>query len=250
MTVHFDKNGFALSSGDVDVYITDTNGIYTHKATEYVVVGTGLSAGAYIDAPPSNKDGFVIQRVNDKWQYIADHRGEKVYSIIDGAEIDIKEIGEYPDNTTTQPRPTEAHIWNGTEWILSDEKQAELIKTKRQQLIDNIDSTASELIGKWTRFESEYKEREAAALAFKANNYEGEPNIYIKGFSEAANLDDKTATDIILMQAEQLRNTLVQMSVLRMRKYELKQDNLTLEQMQSIYDDIIGKMIALAEAQQ
>lgn len=145
---------------------------------------------------------------------------------------------------------SEYHTWNGTEWILSDEKQAELIKTKRQQLIDNIDSTALELIGKWTRFESEYKEREAAALAFKANNYEGEPNIYIKGFSEAANLDDKTATDIILMQAEQLRNTLAQMSVLRMRKYELKQDNLTLEQMQTIHADIISKMQQLAEAQQ
>lgn len=150
----------------------------------------------------------------------------------------------------TGKAPSTVHIWNGTEWIISEEKQAELIKSKRQQLIDNIDSTASELISKWTRFESEYRERDAAALAFKANNYEGEPNIYIKGFSEAANLDDKTATDIILMQAEQLRNTLAQMSVLRMRKYELKQDNITLEQMQTIHDDIISKMQQLAEAQQ
>lgn len=248
MTVQFDKDGFALNSGYVDVYVTDTNGIYTHKATEYVVVGTGLSLGAYIDAPPDNKDGFVIKRVNDKWQYIADHRGEKVYSIIDGAEIDIKEIGECLDNTTTQPRPTEAHIWNG-KWILSDEKQEELIKSKREQLIDNIDNIAATLIAKWTRFESEYKEREKAALAFKENQYQGEPSIYIKGFADAANIDNKTATDIILKQAEQLRNTLAQMSVLRMRKYELKQDNLTLEQMQAIHDDVVSKMQALAETQ-
>ncbi|WP_065233807.1 DUF4376 domain-containing protein [Gallibacterium genomosp. 3] len=138
MTVEFDKDGFALNSGYVDAFVTDTNGIYTHKATEYVVVGTGLSAGAYINAPPDSKDGFVIQRVNDKWQYIADHRGEKVYSIIDGAEIDIKEIGEYPDNTTTQPRPTEAHIWNGAEWILSDEKQAELLVNQKNEIWERI----------------------------------------------------------------------------------------------------------------
>lgn len=145
--------------------------------------------------------------------------------------------------------PSEYHAWNGTEWMLSDEKQAELIKSKRQQLVDNIDSTASELIRKWTRFESEYKEREKAALAFKENQYHGEASIYITGFAVAANVDNQTATNIILQQAEQLRNTLAQMSVLRMRKYELKQDNLTLEQMQAIHDDVVSKMQALAETQ-
>ena len=36
----------------------------------------------------------------------------------------------------------------------------------------------------------------------------------------------------------------------RMRKYELKAPNLTLEQMQSIYDDIIKQMDNLMEAYQ
>lgn len=145
--------------------------------------------------------------------------------------------------------PSEYHAWNGTEWMLSDEKQAELIKSKREQLIDNIDNIAATLIAKWTRFESEYKEREKAALAFKENQYHGEASLYITGFAVAANVDNQTATNIILQQAEQLRNTLAQMSVLRMRKYELKQDNLTLEQMQAIHDDVVSKMQALAETQ-
>ncbi|KGQ40050.1 hypothetical protein JP35_03910 [Gallibacterium anatis] len=147
-------------------------------------------------------------------------------------------------------RPSSLHDWDGTKWVLNQQRQAELANEKRQQLIDNIDNTASSLITKWTRFESEYKEREKAALAYQEKNYEGDVSVYITSFADAANIDSKSAALLILQQANQLRDTLAKMSALRMRKYELKQDDLTLDNMQTIHDDIIAEMQALAEAQQ
>ena len=50
------------------------------------------------------------------------------------------------------------------------------------------------------------------------------------------------------MQAAGLEKLQVELANQRMRKYELKAPNLTLEQLQSIYDDIIKQMDHLMEA--
>ena len=50
------------------------------------------------------------------------------------------------------------------------------------------------------------------------------------------------------MQAAGLERLQVELANQRMRKYELKAPNLTIEQIQSIYDDIIKQMDALMEA--
>lgn len=147
-------------------------------------------------------------------------------------------------------RPSSLHDWDGEKWVLNQQRQAEFANEKRQQLIDSIDNTAAQYLEKWTRFTSEYEARESAALAYQSADYQGEASVYITGFAQAAGLDLRTATKLILKQAVQLRATLEQMSVLRMRKYELKQPNLTLDEMQKIHDDIIAQMQALAEAQQ
>ncbi|MEX4782367.1 hypothetical protein MY534_05285, partial [Haemophilus influenzae] len=69
-------------------------------------------------------------------------------------------------------------------------------------------------------------------------------------FATVAGLDNKSATLLILKQAEGLRTLQEQLAVQRMRKYELKAPNLTIEQMQSIHDDIIKQMDNLMEAYQ
>lgn len=115
-------------------------------------------------------------------------------------------------------------------------------------LTEKIDATAAGIIEKWTRFRAEYEEREAAALAFKQADYQGEVSIYISSFSHAAGISDQQAAELILRQAAGLRSLLESMAALRMRKYELKHTNLTIEQLQEITADIIGKMEQLAEA--
>ncbi|KGQ39967.1 hypothetical protein [Gallibacterium anatis] len=153
-------------------------------------------------------------------------------------------------NNKVEIRPSQLHDWDGEKWVLNQQRQAELANEKRQQLIDSIDNTAAQYLDKWTRFTSEYDARESAALAYQSADYQGEASVFITGFAQAAGLDLRTATELILKQAVQLRTTLEQMSVLRMRKYELKQPNLTLDEMQKKHDDIIAQMQALAEAQQ
>lgn len=149
-----------------------------------------------------------------------------------------------------EPQPSEAHELNfdTLQWEISTEKQAALLTEKRNRLIEQIDSHAATIYSTWTRFESEYRERQTAAEAYKAANYQGECSRYITDFAKRAGLNNKVATDLILVQAAGLEKLLVELANQRMRKYELKAPNLTLEQIQSIYDDIIKQMDNLMEA--
>ena len=145
-------------------------------------------------------------------------------------------------------RPSAAHEWDGKAWVISPEKMTALLAETQNQLIANIDSHAATIYSTWTRFESEYRERQAAAEAFKTANYEGECSRYITDFAQRAGLDNKTATNLILTQAAGLEKLQVELANQRMRKYELKAPGLTLEQMQATSDDIIKQMNNLMEA--
>lgn len=123
-----------------------------------------------------------------------------------------------------------------------------LLATRRDSLIEQIDNHAATVYSQWTRFESEYRERKATAEAYKAANYQGECSRYITDFAKRAGIDNKTATDLILTQAAGLEKLQVELANQRMRKYELKAPNLTLEQLQATYDDIIKQMNGLMEA--
>lgn len=147
-----------------------------------------------------------------------------------------------------EKQPTSDHVWNGNEWVIPPEKQAALAMAKQAKLIAEIDEQAAKIYSTWTRFESEYRERQAAAEAFKNANYQGECSRYITDFAKRAGLNNQAATDLILVQAAGLERLQVELANQRMRKYELKVPGLTIEKMQSIHDDIIKQMDALMEA--
>lgn len=146
--------------------------------------------------------------------------------------------------------PSAYHVFDSAnkKWVISPEKQTALLSEQRDSLIDKIDNHAATIYSTWTRFESEYRERQTAAEAYKSANYQGECSRYITDFAQRAGLDNKTATNLILTQAAGLEKLQVELANQRMRKYELKAPNLTLEKMQSIYDDIIKQMDGLMEA--
>ena len=150
------------------------------------------------------------------------------------------------------PQPSAAHELNfeTLQWVVSPEKLAALLADNRTRLIDNIDSHAAKIYSTWTRFESEYRERQTAAEAYKAANYQGDCSRYITDFAKRAGLNNKAATDLILVQAAGLEKLQMELANQRMRKYELKAPTLTLEQLQSIHNDIIKQMDNLMEAYQ
>ena len=181
---------------------------------------------------PQNLNDFVEMEVNE-------------------SELETKQLIDFKGQYILVGRqPTELHKWNGNSWIVDEKKKTEIKLELIKNLVHSIDDTAANISARWTRFAEEYKEREAAAEAFKAANYEGECSRYISDFAQRARLDNKTATNLILTQAAGLKKLQMELANQRMRKYELKAPNLTIEQMQSIHDDIIKQMDNLMEAYQ
>ena len=167
------------------------------------------------------------------------------------SELETKQLIDFKSQYILVDRqPTELHKWNGNSWIVDKKKKTEIKRELIKNLVDSIDDTAANISARWTRFAEEYKEREAAAEAFKAANYEGECSRYISDFAQRARLDNKTATNLILTQAAGLKKLQMELANQRMRKYELKLEALSDEELKNIHDDIIGKMQTLAEAQQ
>ena len=181
---------------------------------------------------PQNLNDFVEMEINE-------------------SELETKQLiyfkGQY---ILVDRQPTELHKWNGNSWIVDEKKKTEIKRELIKRLVDSIDDTAANISSRWTRFAEEYKEREAAAIAFKEANFAGEVSVYISSFATVAGLDNQSASLLILQQAERLRALQQQLAVQRMRKYELKHEALSDEELKNIHDDIVSKMRQLAEAQQ
>ena len=156
------------------MYCTDKQGIYSHSATEYVSAGGSLSAGSYLDAPPQQKQGFVIVRADNSWQYQADHRGT-YYSKETGEKVEHTALGGLPENLTAIKPLAEPCKWNGTAWVKDETKIAELFMQRKEALLATLANKAdtlksSLLVGyPQTEIESFYRQ-EKEALAWKADN--------------------------------------------------------------------------------
>lgn len=207
-----------------------------------------MPAGCVDIEPPEGKKGFVAKWTGAAWEYIESHIGKTVYSTTTKESLVISEFGSIPDGYTAVKPESELSEWDGKAWVIPPEKLTALLTEKRNRLIEQIDSHAATIYSTWTRFESEYRERQTAAEAYKAANYQGDCSRYITDFAKRAGLNNKAATDLILVQAAGLEKLQMELANQRMRKYELKAPNLTLEQMQATYDDIIKQMDHLMEA--
>ncbi len=116
----------ATVAGDIIVFnYDDKTREYLSSSVEYLAVGVGLPANACTDAPGESKEGFAICRTADftTWEYVADHRGETVYSTQTGESVIVSLPGDYPENTTTLAPATPYDTWNGSEWVTDTEAQ-------------------------------------------------------------------------------------------------------------------------------
>ncbi|WP_316389686.1 tail fiber assembly protein [Enterobacter cloacae] len=116
----------ATVAGDITVYNYDgETREYLSSSVEYLAVGVGLPANSCTDAPGESKDNFVICRTADftAWEYVADHRGETVYSTETGDAMMVSLPGDYPEGTTPLAPSTPYDTWNGSEWVTDTEAQ-------------------------------------------------------------------------------------------------------------------------------
>ena len=196
-------------------------------------------------------NGFYIEGLHEIPADATEIDEESYRNLLEGQATGKQIIANKQGNPVlVDPQPSDAHELNldTLQWEISTEKLTALLTEKRNRLIEQIDSHAAVIYSTWTRFESEYRERQTAAETYKAANYQGDCSRYITDFAKRAGLNNKAATDLILVQAAGLEKLQVELANQRMRKYELKVPGLKIEKMQSIYDDIIKQMDHLMEA--
>lgn len=141
--ITLDENGFATEAGFITIYNYNGETMeFTSASLEYLPVGVGVPGNSCVDAPISKKDGFAVCRTADLtgWEYVADHRGETVYSTATGKPVTISQLGEYPEGTTTIAPLTPYDKWDGEKWVTDTEAQrsaaVDAAEAQRQSLID------------------------------------------------------------------------------------------------------------------
>ncbi|OTA17188.1 tail assembly chaperone [Xenorhabdus beddingii] len=147
--VKFNKKGFALSDGWVQVYRASE---YTREYTGTDITGVfatfGLPAGAYLDKPePPPSDNMAICRAADgkSWIHVPDFRGRMAYHTQTRQHIEIKSIGELPPELTFLAPQTLFDQWNGKQWVTDiaaqyqyERQQVEKLRTQLRQQAEAI----------------------------------------------------------------------------------------------------------------
>ena len=144
-----DKNGLTITAGWAIVYNVDAKGEFLQATYQYLPIGVGLPANAYLDAPKSVKDNQAIIHNGQQWTYPKDLRGTIIYSTETGAEITMQEVGEIPDGYTALKPTSEFDSWNGEKWVLDTEKQhqhdVDIATSQKKQLLSEANEQISYL---------------------------------------------------------------------------------------------------------
>ena len=134
-----DNNGLTQSAGWAIIYNVDAKGEFLQATYQYLPIGVGLPANAYLESPKSVKDNQAIIHDGQQWTYPTDLRGTKIYSIETGTETTLQELGEIPDGYTTLKPASEFDSWDGKKWQLDKNKQHQYevnqASTKKNQLL-------------------------------------------------------------------------------------------------------------------
>ncbi|MFQ0992448.1 tail fiber assembly protein [Gilliamella apicola] len=118
-----DNSGLTISAGWSVIYNVDSKGEFLQATYQYLPIGVGLPANAYLEAPQSVKDNQAIIHDGQQWTYPKDLRGTKIYSIETGAETTLQEVGEIPDGFTELKPTSEFDSWDGKKWQFDKNKQ-------------------------------------------------------------------------------------------------------------------------------
>ncbi|UAY94982.1 tail fiber assembly protein [Dickeya dadantii] len=134
------KNGLAERAGWLTVYHVDVlTREYTGASYEYLMIGTGLPADSYADAPDLPDTGQALCRTADgtTWEHVPDLRGKTAYSITTGQAQTVPDIGALPAGLTLLAPVTAFDVWNGGEWVTDvTAQQAAAVVVAAQTLAD------------------------------------------------------------------------------------------------------------------
>ena len=134
-----DKNGLTISAGWAIIYNVDAKGEFSQATYQYLPVGVGLPANAYLEVPKNVQDNQAIIHNGQQWTYPKDLRGTTIYSTETGVETTMQEVGDIPEGYTTLKPGSEFDKWDGKKWQLDKNKQNQSqvnqATTQKNQLI-------------------------------------------------------------------------------------------------------------------
>ncbi|WP_350312353.1 tail fiber assembly protein [Dickeya fangzhongdai] len=119
-TADIGQNGLAQRAGWLTVYHVDPlTREYTGASYEFLMIGTGLPADSYADAPDLPTEGQALRRSADGtgWEHVPDYRGQTVYRTADGVPLMVRDIGALPDDVTVLAPVTAFDVWDGKKWV-------------------------------------------------------------------------------------------------------------------------------------
>lgn len=114
-------------------------------------------------------------------------------------------------------------------------------------LMADVDTKISDIYSRFTRFETEYVQREAAAHAFKAGGYADDAGVWVMAFAGSAGMSAQAATDLIISQADSMRAALQALGALRMGKYGIAAAA-SEAAAQAVHDGIVEQATVIAAA--
>ncbi|MFM5853055.1 tail fiber assembly protein [Aeromonas veronii] len=119
-------DGFASSSGWELVYVASPQtGEYIASQDVWISIGTGLSAGAYLDEPMAAEPGKAIVRQDGAWVAVDDYRGQTAYNKQTRQDIMIDTLGPLPSTLTLIPPSSQFDVWDEQlgGWIKDDAQE-------------------------------------------------------------------------------------------------------------------------------
>ncbi|WP_192457698.1 tail fiber assembly protein [Musicola keenii] len=147
------QNGLAERAGWLTVYHADPlTREYMGASYEYLMVGTGLPADSYADAPDLPPAGQALRRCADGegWEHVSDYRGQTAYGTADGKPQTVTALGELPDELTLLAPTTEYDKWSGSAWVTDAAAQQAAATAEAQRELTARKSVAAARLAELT----------------------------------------------------------------------------------------------------
>lgn len=124
------EDGFASKTGWAFAYcINQSTGELLYSQDVWVVLGTGLPAGAFLDSPPAPEDGKAIVRQNGSWALVEDFRGTTAYNKQTKQSDVISSLGPLPSELTLIAPTSQFDIWHEASgcWVVDSQAEQDFL---------------------------------------------------------------------------------------------------------------------------
>lgn len=148
-SVVFDDTGLATTPGLVRVfYFHSESKEFCGWSDEYIHEGVSIPGNSTLIDPGEEVFGKVALFEKDSWVNYDDHRGDIVYSTVDGTQMVVDYVGEIRKEHTLVSPSTPYDKWNGSKWVtdVNAKRDAEVIHATNHQkfLLDEANTKTSD----------------------------------------------------------------------------------------------------------